>query len=87
TSRDYVILLCLKSCKLLLVNIKIRNAFIKSELYVQESSCTCSSLLLFLYIVHQSELPVDADIALPLLVPVTAKGALEVAVEGGAIIT
>lgn len=45
------------------------------------------SVVVLLPIARQSELPVDADIALPLLVPVTAKGALEVAVEGGAIIT
>ena len=37
-------------------------------------------------ILRRSELPVKTDIALPLLVPVAAKRALEVAVEGGAVI-
>ena len=40
-----------------------------------------------LSILRRSELPVDADVTLPFLVPVAAKRALEVAVEGGAIIT
>ena len=39
------------------------------------------SVVVLLPIARQSELPVDADIALPFLVPVAAEGALEVAVE------
>lgn len=39
------------------------------------------SVVVLLPIARQSELPVDADVALPFLVPVAAEGALEVAVE------
>lgn len=39
------------------------------------------SVVVLLPIARQSELPVDADIALPFLVPVAAEGALEVTVE------
>ena len=39
------------------------------------------SVVVLLPIARQSELPVDADIALPFLVPVAAKGALDIATE------